>query len=265
MINLMRADLYKLRRSTGARICVIFCTMAAIALVSISHFVAVGSLSPDITGSAAGLTEVCIISLFGSLIAGIIICSDFDTKTIHDAVACGRGRISVVCSKVLVYLIMIALLFLPYVIAVFIGICSGAEFKNSYVVSVFTNMLSDVKGSEVTAALMGNIISVSLVTILVHAARLSICIPIAFLVKKQVAVMGIGFASAFLFDFIFSLIKDVPVLGNILSVTPFNRKYILLTINSDTDLLIKAAVISIIFIAIMSFVTYRIFRRADIK
>lgn len=265
MLNLMRAEIYKLGKSTGFKICILLSLICAVTLTTISHAIAAGNISAGNMGNASGLTELMIISLLGSFMTGSLICGDFDTKTIHDAVACGRGRISVVISKAFVYILMIALLLLPYIITTIIALSTGAEFTAPFVASAFIGILSDVSGSSVTLPDAGKIFVICLVTILVQAARLSLCIPLAFKVRKQVVVMGIGFAASGLMDFVVGLLDDVPILKGILAFTPYSRDYVIVGMNTKTDILIKAAGSSIVFIGIMAAITCLFFKKAEIK
>jgi len=130
MINLLRAELFKLRKSTAFKVCFLLSCASAMALTYFSHAIAIGSFSNSISGSASGLSEFVIISLLGSLLTGIMVCSDFETKTIHDAIACGKGRSSVVLSKVLVYVLIITLLFVPYELTVYYNVTEETNIEN---------------------------------------------------------------------------------------------------------------------------------------
>ena len=116
-----------------------------------------------------------------------------------------------------------------------------------------------------SAASIGKIISISLVEILVYAARLSICIPIAFKATKTMVVMGIGFTFSGLFDLVIGLVDEVPGVSNIISMTPFYREYMLINIDTEVGTLLKIAGISIVFILIITLITYKLFKRAEIK
>jgi ABC-2 type transport system permease protein len=265
MLNLIHAEFYKLRKSSGLKVCFLLSCICAAALALISHSIAAGNMSSDISASASGLTEIMIVSLLGSLMAGILVCSDFETKAIHDAVACGRGRSAVILSKVLIYIFIIALLLMPYTIAAVIGFSTGAEFSKPFVASVFIKILSNETGLEVTAASIGKIIMISIVTMLVHAARLMICIPLAFKIRKSIAILGIGFAFSAVIDLIIGLLDDIPLLGDLLSLTPFNKRFMMLTMDAGAGTLLKAAVTSIVFMVLITAITYKVFKRAEIK
>lgn len=265
MLNLIHAEFYKLNKSISLKICFLLSCICAAALVYISHCIAVGTLGTGVSGSASGLTEIVIVSFLGSLMTGILICSDFETKTIHDCVACGNGRQSIVISKVLIYLFIMILLLLPYLVATIVGYCSGAQFTKPFVASIYIQILSDIAGSDITAGMIGKIILVSFVNILVHASRIAICIPLAFKIRKPVAILGIGFVFNALLSLVVSLIGKVKVLKNIISFTPFDNKYLMLTQGTAAGTLWKTGICSIIFIGLITLLTVRIFRRAEIK
>jgi ABC-2 type transport system permease protein len=265
MLNLIHAEFYKLVKSTGFRVCVLLSSICAVSLITIAHALAAGNMSAANTGNASGLTELMIISLLGSFMAGSLICGDFETKTIHDAVVCGKGRISVVICKTFVYVIIIAVLLLPYILTTIVAVSTGAKFTTPFVASTFIGILFDASQSSITAVSAGKIATVCLVTILVQAARLSLCIPLAFKVRKPVVVMGVGFAINGLIDFIISLINEIDLINKLLSVTPYSRDYVILGLNTGSDILIKAAGSSILFLIIMAGISYLLFKKAEIK
>jgi ABC-2 type transport system permease protein len=265
MINLIHSEFYKLGKSTGTKICFLLSLVSAFFLIYISHSIAVGNMSADLNGSASGLTEVMIVSLLGSLMAGMLICSDFETKTIHEAIASRNGRRTVVISKAFVYFIEVSLLLLPYAVITLIGFLSGAQFSKPFVASVFIGILANEAGIGVTVAAAFKILLISFVTMLVYAARLSICIPLAFKVRKPVVVMAVGFAFSFLFDVIIGVLDDVSIIHDIISFTPYSRKMLLLPLDAGAGTLFKAAAVSIVFFAAVTAFTYLLFRRDEIK
>ncbi len=265
MLNLISAEFFKLKKSTGFKLCLLITCICAWSLISVSHGIGTGDLSTDISGSASGLTEIMVISLLGSLLAGILVCSDFESKTIHDAIAGGNGRISVVISKVFVYLLLICLLFLPYAFATLIGLYTYATFSSSFAISVFINILADMSGQSITFSMAGNILLLSLVTGIVYAARLSICIPVAFKVRKPIVVMAFGFAAGFIIDLIAGAAEGIPLLSDLLTVTPFYRDYLMISMDSSDGIMLKAAIVSLLFLSIMTGITYLLFKKAEIK
>ncbi|MGG7177385.1 hypothetical protein ACQPU1_07340 [Clostridium paraputrificum] len=265
MFNLIHAELFKLRKSAGLKVGLIASTLCAIGLAMISHNIAIGTIGEEVIANASGLSEVMMISLLGSLMAGILVCSDFETKTIHDSVACGNGRGNIVFSKFLVYVLIIGMLMIPYIIVTLIGFSTSTEFAKSFNVSVFANIMSESSTIGVSAESIGKIISISLVEILVYVARLSICILIAFKARKTMVVMGIGFTLSGLVDLLIGLVDDIPGVSKIISMTPFYREYMLINMDTEVGTLLKIALISIVFILVIALITYKLFKRAEIK
>lgn len=265
MINLIHAEFYKLSKSMAIKICFLAACASAAALVLISHGLAAGSINSSIRGSASGLSELVIISLLGSLLTGLLICSDFENKTIHEAVACSGGRSSIVISKSIMYIFQIVLLMLPYSIAAIIGFSTGADFVKPFVGSSFLGALYDSAGISLSAEKLVKITAVFIVTMLVHAARLSICIPLAYKLRKPIAITAIGFTYSALIDLILGMLKDVPLIGNLISITPYHMDFVTMSFDTALGMVIKAAVCSILFIILITLFTYRIFRRAEIK
>jgi len=265
MLNLIQAEFFKLKKSTAFKVCFLLTFISATALVVISNFIAEGRLSISISGNASGLTEICIISLLGSLMAGILVSSDFDTKTIHSSIASGNGRRAVVISKMIIYVTVIALLILPYVIVTIIGLCSGAEFNKPFVPSVFTGFLYDVSGRHITFVLIAKILVLSVTAMLVHAARLSLCILVAFKIRKSVAVLAFGFIFNGLIDLLLGLLVDVPILSDLINFTPFSKDFLLVSLDTSAGILWKAAISSVIFLILIIELTFRSFQNAEIK
>ncbi len=265
MLNLIRGEFYKLRKSISLKICFLLSCICAVAIILVSHFIAIEKMSADVSASASGLTEIVIVSLLGSLMAGILICSDFETKTIHDAVTCGKGRRTVVFSKAIVYVIIIALLLLPYLIATIIGFCTKAQYSSPFVASVFIRILYDGAGIPISPDSIVKIIMISISTMLVHAARLSICIPLAFKIRKPVVILAFGFTFNALIDLILGLFDDIPVISDVISITPFSRNFLMLTMESGAGIIVKAIISSIVFIMIMTIITAQTFQKAEIK
>ena len=265
MINLIHADLYKLGKSKALKISFLLLCAAAGTLVYISHGIAVGSIKAEVSGDASGLTDIVLMGLFSSLMTGIFVCGDFESKLIHDEVACGNGRKAVVISKTFVYIMVVMLLYLPYAIAGVAGFCSGAEFAPPFVPSMMLVLIANNAGIAVTASSVVKAIVMMLLTGLVFAARMSFCLPIAFKLRKPVVVMAIGMAADWTLDMIIRAAGDIPVIGTIISYTPYSKIRYELTLASGTGELVEMAVISIVFIALMSAITYTLFRNAEIK
>jgi len=260
--NLIRADLFTLRHSTGVRVSLLVAVVAAVGYVYLAHQIATGALEPSAADSASVLSDVMVVYLLGSLLAGIVVATDFDTKTIHDALL-SSSRAALVATKTVVLVAVVASLVAPYGLVALVGFLSGQEFT-AFLPTVFLSIVANEQGLPADAGSVGTIVVVVAATMLVYAARLSICLPLAFAVKRPVAVMAVGFGGNFLVDFVATLVVDVPVLGDLVGLTPFGPTHSL-TLASDAGDLLAAAGASIVFLALMAGASYLIFRRADIK
>ncbi|MNP10750.1 hypothetical protein D3C76_1029110 [compost metagenome] len=96
-------------------------------------------------------------------------------------------------------------------------------------------------------------------------AQVSICVPIALTTKKPVLVVGIYYGVTILVAQLSALGENNSVLKNILSVMPYGGNYTLINLNTGTEDIVKAVIVSLVFIVLMLGVTYSLFRKAEIK
>ena len=110
MFNLIRCEMIKLSKSLPIKI--MFLLMAALSFVSsISSFNYVGSehaeeLEIALTGFDAffsSLRDMPTITVIGILIVGILICNDFENRTIQTEIAAGHSRTAIMFSKILAF------------------------------------------------------------------------------------------------------------------------------------------------------------------
>lgn len=262
MFNLIRADLYGIRKSKAIKILFCIICVCSIAMVVVSHLMAVGKVSLESAGNASALGEPMMMSLIGAILAGVFICGDFENKTIHDAISCGSGRGAVIISKAISYFIVIAFMMVPYFIVTVIGVCTDFEYT-LYMSSSFLSILSNVSSIDVTPQIIFKIIAITLTIMLVYASQMSICVALSFLIRKPVFVIGIGFGLISLITFIIGLGNDVQILGDIFSYMPFTRGYI--TLDASASEFIKPIAVSIGFIIVLLAITYSGFRKSEVK
>ena len=263
MINLFHAEFYKLRKSSFIKIAFIICAICAVSMAFVSNQVQTGNVPASALGSASGLCEAMVVSLLGSLAIGTIICTDFESKSIHDEITCKHGRLSVVIVKVVMSLVAILILMIPYGVTALIALASGTEFSKMFVASAFARIMSS--GVEVSASSIGSIIVITIAVALAHTARIAICIPLAFKIKKSAIIMAIGFTFSAFMSFLTSLIEKDSFFDKLIKWTPFCNDYAMVTMDTDAGAIVKGLIISAIFIAVIGFITYRLFRRAEIK
>lgn len=265
MLNIFRADMFMLKKSKGFKLAVVISLLCVSSLGAVLHFVQTGKIGKDVLSSISILFDAMMVSMLASLMIGSYICGDFQSKTVHSEVGCAsRGKVIIV--KFFTCMFITTLITLPYAIVSVICFASKTEFAQlNGVPSLFTSIMSNTSNVDVTSSSITKSAVLSLVGVLIYAARLSICIPLAFKVRKSVIVMACGIAAAFGIDTLLVKASDkVPILGTIFKNTPYAIMYDL-NLTTSTGTIIKATISSIIFIAVMIALTYAMFKRSEIK
>lgn len=265
MLNLIRADLFKLFKSLSIKILFGITCLCAITLTVMAYFIPRGGIDAGMTGIGFMFSDINIISILGAVLAGTFICGDFDNKNIHDAIASGSSRMAVIVSKALVFFCGIAILVLPYALAAVFALISGFEFGMDAVALGFLNFLTRGSGNALPASEFLKLFAVILTLVIVYASQLSVCVPLAFVLKKPVLVVPIYYAVSVLSAQLIALSASSEALDFILSKTPFGGDYIFLTMDSGTVDIVAAIFGSLVFITVMLAITYGAFRKAEIK
>lgn len=265
MFNLIRADLYKMRKAKTFQVLLGFTLFCALGMVTIAYLIPKGDISNSYTGIGFLLSDVNIISIVGAVVAGIFICGDFENKTIHDSIASGISRSSVLISKSIVFLIAICILLLPYAMISIIAISTGNTFDMGSVSVGFLNLLTHETGIDFSSDILFQLLLVAVTLIIAYLAQLSICIPLSLIFKKPVAVVTINYIFTILCAQLLGFRKTSKVFDQIISFTPFGGDYNLLTLDTNAGDLGKAIIVSILFISIIFLLTFIKFRKSEIK
>lgn len=265
MINLIQADLYKLRKSTTIKILFIVTSLCAIIMTTFAYLIPQGKISESYTGLGFLFSDVNIMSILGAAVAGIFICGDFDNRTIHDAIASGCSRIAIICSKAITFFVAIILLLLPYGIVTAISLFSGANFGMNSVGVGFLHMLALDSQTVLDLPVLFKMIAVTLTLILTYVAQLSLCVPLALLCKKPVIVIVIYYAFTIFTAQLYNLKNISQVLKKLASYTPYAGNHIFLTLDSQANNFAKTIIVCLVFIVVMITITYSIFRKSEVK
>lgn len=265
MLNLIQADLFKLRKSMSIKILLGISTAGAAFMVWFAYMISQGNMEASMAGIGFMFSDVNMISILGAIIAGIIICGDFENKTIHDSIANGSSRRSVVLSKASLLALCLVFLLLPYAIIIGAALSTGSEFSMGSMSVGFLHFLTTESGTAWDAANIWKMLAVMLTMIIVYIGQLSICVPLAFLLKKPVFVVGIYYGISFLSGQLLALSQSSPVIDRIFSLTPYGGNHSFVTLETGAGDMFKAIAISLIFFAVMITVTYSLFRRSEIK
>ncbi|WBW96293.1 ABC transporter permease [Oceanirhabdus sp. W0125-5] len=265
MINLIRADLFKMRKSKAIKVLCAISTVSAVIMAVMAYMIPQGKIHPDFAELGFMFSDISMIAILGAVMAGVLICGDFSNKTIHDAVATGSSRSTVIVSKGIVFLCAIGCLLLPYIIVIGIGLSSGSEFSMGNSALGFLNLLTTNAGTVLSASEIGKLLAVIFTLIIVYMAQLSICVPLAFVIKKPGFLVGLNYGVSMLSGQLTGFRESSKLFKSIFDCTPFGGKYVFITLDTGIGYIFKAIAVSLIFIIIMFFIAYRTFRRAEIK
>lgn len=117
MIDLIKADIYKMTKSFFIKILIGISAISAGLMLTYAHLIATGSMDIQNTGIASFFADSQIFTLLGCVIIGMFLCSDFEYKIIENSISSGHSRSAVVVSKVISLVILVLNLMLPYIIA----------------------------------------------------------------------------------------------------------------------------------------------------
>ncbi|MGV8906044.1 MAG: ABC transporter permease [Acetobacterium sp.] len=265
MLNLIQADIFKLRKSMAIKILFSITTLSALAMTVLATLISNGQIDAGMTGIGFLFSDVNMISILGAVLAGVFICGDYDNKTIHDAISSGSSRGTVIISKAIVFFGAIAFLLLPYAIVTGIALSTGSDFNMGAVSVGFLNILTQGSGTAFQASDLLKLPILALTLMIVYASQLSICVPLAFVLKKPVLLVPIYYVITILSAQLSVMAASSTAFNSIFSWTPFGGGYSLLALNAQAGDIFKAILVSLIFIIIMFGITYGAFRKAEIK
>jgi len=265
MLNLIQADLFKMRKSLVIKILFGFTTLCAIIMVIMAYLIPQGKIGSQYTGIGFLFSDIDIISILGAVIAGVFICGDFENKTIHNAITSGFSRGAVIVSKAIVFFSALAFILLPYAIITGIAMSTGAKFDMGDLSVGFLNILTKDSTIVFHTTVFMKMLATMLTLMIVYMAQLSICIPLALVLKKPVLVVAIYYGLSIICGQLAGLSSSSPVLKNILALTPFGGDYSFLTLDSGMGNILKAIVVCLVCIIVMLVITFSIFRKLEIK
>ena len=261
MKQLIQSTMYRVRKSTGIKVAVVFTYLAAILYYVTANIVATGSIGKEQAGNITGLGDAMIIWLFGSLAIGILVGNDFENKTIHGAI--GYGRKKMVMNYIVVFGILTLILVLPYTIGSLALLISGTDMTGAEgtVISAYMgNVLNFKEGDSIAKLILSYVASA-----LVYIGQLSILIPVAMKVKKTVVVTAFGFIFGMLTAFISTIASKVEILDNIYQLTPYHYGISKLGVQAEASQMWMGIVVSIIFTTICGVIAWLTFKKAEIK
>ncbi|MFF2910245.1 ABC transporter permease [Paenibacillus sp. NPDC057934] len=265
MLNLIRADVFKLMKSQAVKVLIGISAASAIITAVMAYLIPLGRIDTRMTGIEFMFSDMNMICILGAVIAGMIICGDFENKTIHNAISSGSRRYAIIVSKAAALAIALMLLLLPYAIVTVAGLGTGYKFDVGSVGIGFLHVLTAESGSGIGIAEIGKLAAIMLTLIIVYIAQLSLCVPLAFFLKKPVFVVAIYYGFSVLCAQLAGGSESPSVLSRIFSLTPYGNKHALMALETTAGDMVRTIGISLIFITLMLTVTYMAFRKSEIK
>lgn len=261
-MQLLNADFFKLSRSISPWTVFILSILSAIIFTASSHYVSTGSLSLEAaSGTLSLFSETQMIALLGSIAAGICLTTDFENKIIENAVSGGHSRNTIIINKIISFFILIALLYLPYIIITVIFAFTDTAFSG-FIPTPTLNILAGAAEQEVTAGLLGKIILISGLSLLIFFSQLMISMFYMFLFKKAVLVIVATYMTSLILGPISSLNDTVH---SVITYTPYGIDLSRLTLEMSGKFVTKSVIICLLFIFIFYLVSFLIFRKAEVK
>ncbi len=265
MLNQILADLYKLRKTSSIKILFVISLICASTMTAMAYLISNGTLDKSLSGPAFLLSDVSMLGILGALFAGLYISGDFENKAIHSSISNGVTRGSIIVGKSVVFFISIAILILPYVICIIISLSLGARFSADLSSLGFLNLLISGSSASFAIADIPKFVLVIIVLAIVYLAQLSICIPLSITIKKPVIIMAIYYAFSFLTGQLMLIQSKNELFEKIYSFTPYGGTHGVITLTTGTGDIIKALIVSIVFISIMLAIANGAFRKSDVK
>lgn len=264
MINIIRADLYKIRKSIAMKVLFIMTFVCSIIMAVMSNAIASGSISTDYSGIGFLFSDANMTSILGAVIAAIFICGDFDNKIISTEISSGNSRMNIVCGKMISYLISVFIIMLPYIVVSVVGAAISTKFDMGASVG-YLHLLQSTGDSVVSLNELFRLLLISVIMLVVYLAQFSLCVPLAFKVKKPVLVVAIYYVVTIIIAQISNLATKSDTLDNIYSLTPFGGNYLFFNLSSSILDMVKAVIVSIIFAAVVMMITFLLFRKQEVK
>jgi len=265
MLNLIQADLFKMRKSSAIKILFGITTLCAIVMTVMAYLIPKGQISDEYIGMVFLISDIVMMGILGAVTASVFICGDFENKTIHDAIASGCSRGTVIVSKAIVFFCGVGFILLPYAIITGIALSTGSKFEMGTVSMGFLNMLTKESGLVFSTSVLLKMLAAAFTLILVYMAQLSVCVPLALMLKKPVLVVAIFYGFTIFCANLTGLRNSSETFDKIFSYTPYGGKYSFVTLSTEAGDFVKAIAVSLFFIIVILGVTYSVFRKSEIK
>lgn len=266
MMNLIKADFYKINRSIIYKILFIVSAVCAVITTIVSHSVDAGNMDMASAASTAMLTDVVMLNLINCVMAGQLICGDFENKLIQSALTGTGSRLTLVCAKMATYTALVGIMSLPYALCTLIGTAMQSGFCAPFSASTYLKMLFDATSADFSAAMLLKYLVICVIMMLVYTAQAGIVFLLGFLIKnKPLIVTAFGFVISTIIGMTSSLIAGDSTADKLLEFTPYGADVYALGNDSTAGTLVKVTLICLAFIAAYTAISYAAFKKAEVK
>ena len=267
MINLIKADFYKIHRSLIYKVLFLIMVLCAGSTTLVSHLLGTGDMDIASASSAGLLTDVVMLNLVSCIVAGQLVCGDFENKLIQSAVAGTSGRFTLVCGKMITYTLLVGMMALPYALCAVIGYALSGEFGAPFSASVYLNILFETSSVEFSAGALLKYIAITAIMALVYAAQTAFVFMLAFVFKtKALIVTAVGFITCTFIGMTSSLVAgNNETVEKIISWTPFGKDAYSMGNATEAGTMIKVLLVAVAFIALFTCLTYATFKNSEVK
>lgn len=173
-MNVLKCEFVKLRKSLAFKICLLIMILGSILMGQMVLSQNLSDQDFHYTGIIIGLntfSDCAMVVIFGAIMAGMFICTDFENRTIQESIVCGNSYLNIILCKTFVYILSLIIIYLPY------PIISGFMISRKYGWGI------DVLGvSGVEAA--GKLILVLISIFFAYMPVIVFFVLISFLVQK---------------------------------------------------------------------------------
>lgn len=216
MINLIRADFYKIYFSKSLWVILLISVISSIVFATSAHFVDTGTINiVTATGALSLFSEPQMIALLGSILVGIELSTDFENKQIESAIASGNSRSNLITIKFFNLALLVLFIYFPYILMMIILPMTNLGFQG-FLPTPVLNVIGE--STNINMNLFISIINIAIISLLAYISQLSISILYMFIFKKPVLVIAATYMTILLLGPISSL-NDT--LNTIMSFTPY--------------------------------------------
>ncbi len=267
MINLIKADFYKIHRSVIYKVLFIIMALCGVSTTLVSHFIGTGDMDIASASSAGLLTDVVMLNLVSCIVAGQLVCGDFENKLIQSALTGTSGRFTLVCSKMITYTILVGVMALPYALCAIIGWATGAQFGAPYSASVYLKILSETATVDFSVAALLKYIAIAAIMALTYTAQTAFVFMLAFIFKnKALIVTAVGFIVCTFIGMTSSLFsQNSEAVEKAISCTPFGKDAYTMCNSTEAGTMLKVLLVAVAYLAVFTCLTYATFKKAEIK